>query len=134
MIGKRALKTCTVCRDKIRFARLQPLSLASSSRKGITTSTRIRNLDKSGRSIKDDIDDSVFTSLRSRSSDHTYPGDLARGITEEGEVDEEWVPREERRSPAAVFGSKRIGLEVIPRRLEENIQLEITSTSPYLLS
>jgi hypothetical protein len=59
---------------------------------------------------------------------------LARGITEEGEVDEEWVPREERRSPAAVFGSKRIGLEVIPRRLEENIQLEITSMSPYLLS
>jgi hypothetical protein len=43
------------------------------------------------------------------------------------EEDEAWIPREERRSPAAVFGSKRLGLETIPRRMEENIQSEIDS-------
>jgi hypothetical protein len=43
------------------------------------------------------------------------------------EEEEAWTPREERRSPAAVFGSKRLGLETIPRRMEENIQSEIDS-------
>ena len=79
-----------------------------------------------------EIDDSVFashplTNPISRGS-QSMALDRERGIEEE---EEEWAPREERRSPAAVFGSKRVGLEVVPRRMEENIQSEINSMSLY---
>jgi hypothetical protein len=59
---------------------------------------------------------------------------LTRPGKEIEEEEEEWIPREERRSPAAVFGSKRVGLETVPRRMEENIQSEINSMSPLICS
>jgi hypothetical protein len=43
-------------------------------------------------------------------------------------------PREERRSPAAVLGSKRIGLIVPPERLSSAIQNEINGELYPLLS
>jgi hypothetical protein len=51
---------------------------------------------------------------------------------EVGEETEGWQAREERRSPAAVFGSKRVGLEIIPETLEERIQAQISGLSPSL--
>jgi len=115
MLGSKALRTCSVCRDKLRSVRLGSIQAGPS--RGINTQS-------------DSIDDSVFTSHPL--TDPT-PGyglvnklDGQRRLEEE---EDEWVPREERRSPAAVFGSKRVGLEVVPRRMEENIQSEINSMS-----
>lgn len=120
MLGSKALRTCSVCRDKLRSVRLGSIQAGPS--RAINTQSN-------------SIDDSVFTSHPL--TDPT-PGyglvnklDGGRGVEEE---DEEWVPREERRSPAAVFGSKRVGLEVVPRRMEENIQSEINSMSRPQLS
>jgi hypothetical protein len=129
MLGTRALKTCAVCRDKLRLARMGISSHlpASSSSRGITTTPKPHFLAESRRTHID-IDDSVFGASPIRTT-------TASEIESNRDVDntyleeEEWTPREERRSPAAVFGSKRIGLETIPRRLEENIQSEINSTS-----
>ena len=117
MLGTKALRTCSVCRDKLRSIRLgNPLRVAGPSR-GINTQPN-------------SIDDSVFTShpLTDPSPGYGLINKLdgTKGLEEE---EEEWVPREERRSPAAVFGSKRVGLEVVPRRMEENIQSEINSMS-----
>jgi hypothetical protein len=92
-------------------------------------------LDPHTKSISNDIDDSVFASHPLTNPDISHGlrkalvGLEVEGQEGEGE-EEEWTPREERRSPAAVFGSKRIGLEVVPRRMEENIQSEINSMSP----
>ena len=115
MLGSKALRTCSVCRDKLRSVRLGSIQAGPS--RGINAQS-------------DSIDDSVFTSHPL--TDPT-PGyglvnklDGQRRLEEE---EDEWVPREERRSPAAVFGSKRVGLEVVPRRMEENIQSEINSMS-----
>ena len=61
-------------------------------------------------------------------------GSLARfGLVRE-ESEEEWEPREERRSPAAVFGSKRVGLEIIPEGLEERIKAEIAGKLSPIVS
>jgi hypothetical protein len=118
MLGTKALRTCSVCRDKVRSIRLgNPLRAAGPSR-GINTQPDSRT-----------IDDSVFTSHPLTDPSPGYglnKLDEGRGVEEE---EDEWVPREERRSPAAVFGSKRVGLEVVPRRMEENIQSEINSMS-----
>jgi hypothetical protein len=117
MLGTKALRTCSVCRDKLRSIRL----VQAGPSRGINTQPN-------------SIDDSVFTSHPLR---NTSPGyglnklDEGRGVEEE---EEDWVPREERRSPAAVFGSKRVGLEVVPRRMEENIQSEINSMSHFPFS
>jgi hypothetical protein len=109
-----------VCRDKVRSIRLgNPLQAAGPSR-GINTQPDSR------------IDDSVFTSHPLTDPSPSYG--LVNKVDEGREVEEEeeeWVPREERRSPAAVFGSKRVGLEVVPRRMEENIQSEINSMSQF---
>ena len=119
MLGTKALRTCSVCRDKLRSIRLgNPLQVAGPSR-GINTQPDSKT-----------IDDSVFTSHPLTDPSPGY-GQLTKlgGEREVEEEEEEWVPREERRSPAAVFGSKRVGLEVVPRRMEENIQSEINSMS-----
>jgi hypothetical protein len=120
MLGTKALRTCSVCRDKLRSIRLgNPLQVAGPSR-AINTQSDSRT-----------IDDSVFTSHPLTDPSPGYglnKLDEGRGVEEE---EEDWVPREERRSPAAVFGSKRVGLEVVPRRMEENIQSEINSMSNF---
>lgn len=132
MLGPKALRTCSVCRDKLRTARI-PVQVPGPSSRGISTTPPSRNLDT--KSISNDIDDSVFAShpLTNPDTSHglrkTLIGLEVEGPEGEGE-EVEWTPREERRSPAAVFGSKRIGLEVVPRRMEENIQSEINSMSP----
>jgi hypothetical protein len=117
MLGTKALRTCSICRDKLRSIRL----VQAGPSRGINTQPDSRT-----------IDDSVFTSHPLTDPSPGYglvnKSDEGRGIEEE---DEEWTPREERRSPAAVFGSKRVGLEVVPRRMEENIQSEINSTSHF---
>jgi len=123
MLGTKALRTCSVCRDKLRSIRLGPSTGGPSRR--INTQSDSRT-----------IDDSVFTSHPLTDPSPGYglvnKSDEGKGVEEE---EDEWVPREERRSPAAVFGSKRVGLEVVPRRMEENIQSEINSMSPlHLLS
>ena len=124
MLGTKTLRTCSVCRDKLRSIRLGPSTGGPSRR--INTQSDSRT-----------IDDSVFTSHPLTDPSPGYglvnKSDSGKGVEDEGE---EWVPREERRSPAAVFGSKRVGLEVVPRRMEENIQSGINSTShfPFTLS
>jgi hypothetical protein len=128
MLGSRAFKTCSVCRDKLRTAQIPLLQLGGpSSTRSISTTPKTGNLDS--KSFGNDIDDSVFAphSLTNPVVRHSQNTAMRREM--EGDVDgeEEWTPREERRSPAAVFGSKRIGLEVVPRRMEENIQSEINS-------
>jgi hypothetical protein len=120
MLGTKALRTCAICRDKLRSIRLaNPLQVAGSSR-GINTQSDSRT-----------IDDSVFTSHPLTDPSPGYGLNKLDGNREVEEEESEWVPREERRSPAAVFGSKRVGLEVVPRRMEENIQSEINSMSIF---
>jgi hypothetical protein len=119
MLRSKALRTCSVCRDELRSIRLgNSLQVAGPSR-GINTQPNSRT-----------IDDSVFTSHPLTDPSPGYGLNKLDGSREAEE--EEWVPREERRSPAAVFGSKRVGLEVVPRRMEENIQSEINSMSSSL--
>jgi hypothetical protein len=121
MLRSKALRTCSVCRDKLRSIRLgNSLQVAGPSR-GINTQPNSRT-----------IDDSVFTSHPLTDPSPGYGLNKLDGSREAEEEEEEWVPREERRSPAAVFGSKRVGLEVVPRRMEENIQSEINSMSSSL--
>lgn len=123
MLGTRALRTCAVCRDKLRLAQVS----GPSRSRGLATTPKPSFLAESRRTPID-IDDSVFgaSPIRGTSrSESEVNTDVEHAYLE----DEEWAPREERRSPAAVFGSKRVGLETIPRRLEENIQSEINSVS-----
>jgi hypothetical protein len=114
MLGSKALRTCSVCRDKLRSIRL----VQAGPSRGINTQPDSRT-----------IDDSVFTSHPLTDPSPGYGLNKLDGSREAEDEEEEWVPREERRSPAAVFGSKRVGLEVVPRRMEENIQSEINSMS-----
>jgi hypothetical protein len=127
MLGSKALRTCSICRDKIRSVRLGPLQSGGPSR-GINTQ-------HPDTTINSGIDDSVFAShpLTDPSTGLGH-GQTNRPGKEIEEEEEEWTPREERRSPAAVFGSKRVGLETVPRRMEENIQSEINSTFPCQLT
>jgi hypothetical protein len=131
MLGSRAFKTCSVCRDKLRTSQIPLLQLGGpSSTRSISTTPKTGNLDS--KSLGNDIDDSVFVSHPLTNPILGRSQNMVSHKEMEGDVDgeEEWTPREERRSPAAVFGSKRIGLEVVPRRMEENIQSEINSMSP----
>jgi hypothetical protein len=102
------------------------LPIPSSSR-GITTTPKPHFLAESRRTHID-IDDSVFGASPIRNTTE-HDVESSRNVDNTYVEEVEWIPREERRSPAAVFGSKRVGLETIPRRLEENIQSEINSTS-----
>jgi hypothetical protein len=114
MLGTKALRTCSICRDKVRSIRL----VQAGPSRGINTQPDSRT-----------IDDSVFTSHPLTDPSPGYGLNKLDGSREVEEEEENWTPREERRSPAAVFGSKRVGLEVVPRRMEENIQSEINSMS-----
>lgn len=49
--------------------------------------------------------------------------DLPSRLRQQTELDSE--AREERRSPAAVFGSKRVGLEIVPEKMEEGVLREL---------
>lgn len=64
-------------------------------------------------------------------SEGVYAPAIDTGVDGEGQEGEgqEWESREERRSPAAVLGSKRIGLVVLPEQLVDGIQSEINGES-----
>lgn len=134
MLGSKALRTCSVCRDKLRTSRINGvLQVAGPSSSRTLNTTPKHDYLAESKSIGTDIDDSVFAShpLTNPDSNHGHRRISATRASEEGQGledgGEEWIPREERRSPAAVFGSKRVGLEMVPRRMEENIQSEINS-------
>lgn len=142
MLGSKALRTCSVCRDKLRTSRINGvLQVAGPSSSRTLNTTPKHDYLAESKSIGTDIDDSVFAShpLTNPDSNHGHRRISATRASEEGQGledgGEEWIPREERRSPAAVFGSKRVGLETVPRRMEENIQSEINSmfASVFLL-
>lgn len=52
----------------------------------------------------------------------------------DGAEHEEWTPREERRSPAAVFSTNRIGMSVLPEELVTGIDAALAGTSSVSLS
>ncbi|KAJ9118646.1 hypothetical protein QFC22_003866 [Naganishia vaughanmartiniae] len=64
------------------------------------------------------------------SGDDSHVSSLHSSMGEEStnENDTEDQRREERRSPAAVFGTKRIGSVILPEKLQEAIQQQIDST------
>lgn len=106
-------------------------ALSGASRLVSTSTNRAYHLESSR------IDTSLFE-LPGKStgrvvSAHSGVGHTLDGETRhDGEEGDDWQPREERRSPAAVFGSKRIGLEVIPPSLEERIRAEMAGESVSL--
>lgn len=124
MIGARALRTCSVCRDRLRATSLR--AAPAFARSVASTSAGRYDVESSRVGLDDSVLHPIGTTTRIsdlESSLASTRGDSLLGSEEE----EEWTPRKERRSPAAVFGSKRLGLETIPRRMEENIQSEIDS-------
>lgn len=141
LIGPRTLRLCSTClsRQSGRIAR----STGSSSRLVSTSSarrleSRIPEPQTSTSSSSlvlehPPVSTQYMNQSRSSSSSTSLSdGGVGRNgsgfglIGEELQEEMEWEPREERRSPAAVFGSKRIGLEMIPETLEERIQAEIS--------
>lgn len=134
MLGSKALRTCSVCRDRLRTAQRSILQVSGpSSSRAITTSSKTGYMADT-KSIGNDIDESVFASHPLTNPEQHSQSSNSGASREVEEEEEEWTPREERRSPAAVFGSKRVGLEVVPTRMEENIQSEINSMSLNLYS
>jgi hypothetical protein len=120
MIGARALRTCSVCRDKLRAATISRAPALARSIVGTSARYHVE-------SSRIGIDDSVFGFSSSTTTTNRISNLSVGNEQTTPEEDEDWAPREERRSPAAVFGSKRVGLETIPRRMDENIQSEINS-------
>lgn len=64
-----------------------------------------------------------------------YVGDEMFGVMAGGEVDSGLdYEREDRLSPAAAFGSKRVGMVVIPEELNNAIQTRVDGQSAYILT
>lgn len=86
----------------------------------------LNDMDMRGSSSRTPGQDSAGTEFQLESA----PELLGDEGQEEGAP--EWEPRKERRSPAAVLGSKRIGLVVLPDQLVDGIQREINGTPLHL--
>ena len=124
--------------------RSSPPASVGQTRKYAATATARRvvpgsaevEIDESYRHLLDDMrmqgsyKDRAGAGLRSEQSMRyrSEPGYTAAPdlLGEDDEYAAEWEPREERRSPAAVLGSKRIGLVVLPEQLVDGIQAEIS--------
>jgi hypothetical protein len=127
--------------------RFTPSPFTGQTRKYAATATARRvvpgsaevEIDESYRHLLDDMrmqgsyKDHAGAGLRSEQSMRyrSEPGYAAAPelLGEDDEYPAEWEPREERRSPAAVLGSKRIGLVVLPEQLVDGVQSEINGMS-----
>ncbi|KAJ9110678.1 hypothetical protein QFC19_001507 [Naganishia cerealis] len=97
-----------------------------------------RRIDGTEEWVLTEAHDMEPTSLENRNEGRTAGEDShgasSRSTTGEvlgNENDPEHQGREERRSPAALFGTKRIGSVMLPEELSEAIQRQIDGTSVY---
>lgn len=116
-----ALHIGSSSRNRSGLQRSTTLSRPEHSRRHVAPQQSSRRLSTTAQSsIPEQVDLGFIETSRIPSA-----ADLVKTEAEAEGKEEDDQPREERRSPAAVFGSKRVGLEVIPGGMERGVMREL---------